>query len=191
MEPNETSIHVSSGNINVGDLETSETEDNIFDFLENQMDETKRLILAVLSFKDFNVKFVDKFLVSMDTQEQLELDVGVNKYSKFFVACYNRSYLTLNSENLILLRHSKDTADDVMIDTINENIEHQILSNSIRGAFDNPHAADRNGRLHLEGQWKRNIFTRLKKCFRIYAIFFEELASTYKELLFKGAATKE
>ena len=58
MEPNETSIHVSSRNINVGDLETSETGDNIFHFLENQIDETKRLILSVLSLKDFNVEFV-------------------------------------------------------------------------------------------------------------------------------------
>ena len=127
----------------------------------------------------------------MDTQEEWELDVGVNKYSKFLVACYNRSYLTLNSENLILLRHSKDTAGDVMIDTINENNDHPFLCYSIRGAFDNPQAADKNGRLHLEEQWIRNIFTRLSKCFRIYAIFFEELASTFKELLFKGAVTKE
>ena len=89
------------------------------------------------------------------------------------------------------MRHSKDTANDVMIDTMNENNWHQFLSDSIRGALYNPQAADENGRLHLEGQWIRNIFTRLSKCFRIYAIFFEELASTYKELLFKGAVTKE
>ena len=84
------------------------------------------------------------------------------------------------------MRHSKDTANDVMIDTMNENNWHQFLSDSNRGALYKPHAADENGRLHLEGQW-----IRLNKCFRIYAIFFEELASTYKELLFKGAVTKE
>ena len=61
------------------------------------------------------------------------------------------------------------------------------MSDSIRGALDNPQALDEHGRLHLEGQWIRNIFTRLNKCLRIYAMFFEELVSTYKKLLFSGA----
>ena len=104
MEANQISIHVSSGNIYVGDLKTGETGDIIFDFLENQIDETKKLILTVLRFKSSVTEFVDKFLVSMDTKEQWELDVAVNKYSTFLVACYNRSYHTLNGENPILLR---------------------------------------------------------------------------------------
>ena len=74
-----------------------------------------------------------------------------------------------------------------MIEIINENYWHQFLSDSIRSALDNPQTVDENGRLHLEVQWIRNIFTRLNKCFRIYAMFFEELASTYKEFLFSGA----
>ena len=45
------------------------------------MDKTKRLILTALRFKSFVAEFVDKFLVSVDTQEQWELDVAVNKYS--------------------------------------------------------------------------------------------------------------
>ena len=123
----------------------------------------------------------------MDTEEQWEVDVVVNKYCRFLVASYNRSYLSLNGENPILLRQSKATTDDVMTETMNENNWHNFLSDCIRGALDNSQAADENGLLHLEGQWIRNIFTRLNKCFRIYAMIFEELASTYKELLFSGA----
>ena len=67
----------------MGDLETVETGDIIFDFLENEMDEIKKLILTVLRFTRSVVKFVDEFLVSMDTEEQSELDVAANKYSKF------------------------------------------------------------------------------------------------------------
>ena len=171
MEANQISIHVRSGNIYVGDLETGGTGDSIFDFEENQMDETKKLILTVLRLKGSIAEFVDEFLVLMDTEEQWKLDAAVNRYFKFFVACYNRSYLTLNGENLILLRHSKATTDDVMIETMNENNWHQFLSDSIRHALDNPQAADENRRLHLEGQWIRNIFTRLNKYFRIYAVF--------------------
>ena len=74
-----------------------------------------------------------------------------------------------------------------MTETMNENNWHQFMSDSIRGALVNPQAADENGSLHLKGQWIRNIFTRFNKYFRIYALFFEELASTCKELLFSGA----
>ena len=74
-----------------------------------------------------------------------------------------------------------------MTETMNENNWHHFMSDSIRGALVNPQAADENGSLHLKGQWIRNIFTRFNKYFRIYALFFEELASTCKELLFSGA----
>ena len=177
METNQIYIHVSSGNIYVGGLETGETGNRFFDFLKNQIDETKKLILTVLMFKSSVVEFVDEFLVSMDTKEQWESHVTVKKYSTFLVLCYNRSYLTLGSENPIRLRH-KPTADDVLIETMNENNWHQFLSDSIRSALDNPQVVDKNKRLHLQGQWIRNVFTRLNKCFRIYAVFFEELAST-------------
>ena len=177
METNQIYIHVSSGNIYVGGLETGETGNRFFDFLKNQIDETKKLILTVLMFKSSVVEFVDEFLVSMDTKEQWESLVTVKKYSTFLVLCYNRSYLTLDSENPIRLRH-KPTADDVLIETMNENNWHQFLSDSIRSALDNPQVVDKNKRLHLQGQWIRNVFTRLNKCFRIYAVFFEELAST-------------
>ena len=84
------------------------------------------------------------------------------------------------------MRHRKSTIDDVMIETMNENNWHRFLSDSIRGALDNPQAADENGCLHLVGQWIKNIFTTNIFSFRIYAMFFQELASTYKELLFSG-----
>ena len=83
MEASQNSIHVSNWNIYVGDVETVETGDIIFDFLENEMDEIKKLILTVLRFTRSVVEFVDEFLVSMDTEEQWELDVAANKYSKF------------------------------------------------------------------------------------------------------------
>ena len=54
----------------MGDVETVETGDIIFDFLENEMDEIKKLILTVLRFTRSVVEFVDEFLVSMDTEEQ-------------------------------------------------------------------------------------------------------------------------
>ena len=60
-------------------LETGEIGDSILDFLENQMDKTKKLILIVLRFKGLVTEFVDKFLISIDTKERWELDVAVNK----------------------------------------------------------------------------------------------------------------
>ena len=74
MEADQISIHVG-----IGDPETSETGESILDFLENQMDKTKKLILIVLTFKGSVAEFVDKFLISIDTKERWELDVAVNK----------------------------------------------------------------------------------------------------------------
>ena len=118
---NEISIHVNSSNIYVGDLENGEMRDSIYGFLQNQVDETKILILTGLRFKGAIGEFVDGFLVLMDTERQWELDVAINKYFKFLVACYNRSYRTFNNENPVLLRYSKAAADNLMIETMNEN----------------------------------------------------------------------
>ena len=74
MEADQISIHVG-----IGDPETGETGESILDFLENQMDKTKKLILIVLMFKGSVAEFVDKFLISIDTKERWELDVAVNK----------------------------------------------------------------------------------------------------------------
>ena len=74
MEADQISIHVG-----IGDPETGETGESILDFLENQMDKTKKLILIVLTFKGSVAEFVDKFLISIDTKERWELDVAVNK----------------------------------------------------------------------------------------------------------------
>ena len=51
-------------------LETGEIGDSILDFLENQMDKTKKLILIVLRFKGLVAEFVDKFLIPIDTKER-------------------------------------------------------------------------------------------------------------------------
>ena len=65
MEADQISIHVG-----IGDPETGETGESILDFLENQMDKTKKLILIVLTFKGSVAEFVDKFLISIDTKER-------------------------------------------------------------------------------------------------------------------------
>ena len=84
METNQIYIHVSSGNIYVGGLETGETGNRFFDSLKNQIDETKKLILTVLMFKSSVVEFVDEFLVSMDTKEQWESHVTVKNILRFW-----------------------------------------------------------------------------------------------------------
>ena len=121
--------------------------------------------VTVLRFKGTIGEFVDDFLVLMDTEEQWDLDVAVNKYPKFLVACYNRLYHTLNGENPIPSRHSKATTGDLMVKHMSENNWHQFLSDFIRGALDNPQAADQNGHLNIDVQWIRNIFRRLHNCF--------------------------
>lgn len=159
----------------MGDVDTSES---IYNFLENQVDESKKLVSSVLRFKGTIGEFVDDFLESFDSEEQSELHVAINKYSKFLVATYTRGFHAMSDEDPILIRHSKAPTDDVMIQTMNENNWHEFLSDSISGALENSQAANRKGRISKEGQWIRNIFRRLNKYFRVYSMLFEELAAT-------------
>lgn len=84
----------------------------------------------------------------------------------------------MSDEDPIFIRHSKAPTDDVMIQTMNENNWHEVLSDSISGALENSQVANKKGRISKEGQWIRNIFRRLNKYFRVYSMLFEELAVT-------------
>ena len=67
MEANHISVHILSGNISVGDVDTSES---IYNFLENQVDESKKLVSSVLRFEGTIGEFADDFLESFDSEEQ-------------------------------------------------------------------------------------------------------------------------
>ena len=59
MEENNISIHVNSGNFLVGETDVAES---MYDFLQLQMDETKKFIGTVLRYSGSLKGFTDKYL---------------------------------------------------------------------------------------------------------------------------------
>ena len=49
----------------------------------------------------------------IDTEEQWELKIGADVYSKFFVVCYNRS---IGSVSPIYLKHTGVHKDDITLE---------------------------------------------------------------------------
>ena len=79
------------------------TDENFCQFLELQMDDDKKTIETALKYSGPLRGFLTKYLASeIGTEEQWELDAGAFGYSKFLVAAYNASYLTLNEKDPIL-----------------------------------------------------------------------------------------
>ena len=101
MKDNEITIHVDTGNIL---LDGEGTDENFYQFLKLQMDNDKRTIETALRYSGPLRGFLNNYLASeIGTEEQCELDAGGFVYSKFFVAAYNASYLTLNGKDSDML----------------------------------------------------------------------------------------
>ena len=133
MGANQISIPIESGNVMVGETDTGE---GLYNFLALQIDENKKLISVVIRYSDILTKFIDELLPSIkDSEEQLELDINVFKYLKYFVASYNSEYLTLSGQDQIRVRHSKGSREDLLTETMNENSWQEFLYDSIRGSL--------------------------------------------------------
>ena len=151
MKDNEITIHVDTGNIL---LDGEGTDENFYQFLKLQMDNDKKTIETALRYSGPLRGFLNNYLASeIGTEEQCELDAGGFVYSKFFVAAYNASYLTLNGKDLICCKHTRAMRDDVMLETLNENNWHEFLDSAIHGALTGARGDD--------NPWIKNIFTNL------------------------------
>ena len=169
MEDNEITIHVDTGYIL---LDGEGTDMNFYQFLELQMDNDKRTLETVLRYSGPLRGFLNKYLAcETGIEEQWEIHVGAFVYSRFFVAAYNASYLTLNGRDLIYCKHIRVMRDDVMLKTMNENNWHEFLDGAIHGALTGTSADD--------NPWIKNIFTNLNHCFSDYYHAFDNIARTY------------
>ena len=182
MEANQITIHIDIGNIIV---ENKDTNESIYDFLNLQMDESKKLIFSVRryagSLEDYKCQFIPSIV---DIEDEWELEIYVFAFMKFFVAQYNKQYL--HGEQPILLRHSAAVKDDVLIETMNENNWHQFPRDSIQGALERVAACDRGGTQDIENQWMTNIFNHLRISFIRFKNLLQEFAYYYRKLLFSS-----
>ena len=95
MEENHITTHAVSGEIIVRAFKTDE---NFYDFLRHQMDESKKTIETVIRYSGPIEGFVKNYLsAEIGTKEQWELDTGAFVYSKFFVANCKSSHMTFTA----------------------------------------------------------------------------------------------
>ena len=70
----------------------------MFDFLQLQMDQTKKLIRTVLKYSGSLKGFTDEYLnFNIGNEEKWEPDVDVFVFSKFNVANHNNEFLVMSS----------------------------------------------------------------------------------------------
>ena len=82
MEANQISIHIESGNVMVGEVDTVKVYTTEY--------KSKKWISTVITSLDTLKKFVDDFLPSIKvSEEEWELDISVFEHLKYFVASYN------------------------------------------------------------------------------------------------------
>ena len=88
-------------------LDGEGTDKNFYQFLQLQMDNDKRTIETALRHSGPLRDVLNNYLASeIGTEEQWELGACAFVYSKFFVAAYNASYLTLNKKYPIYCKHA-------------------------------------------------------------------------------------
>ena len=82
MEVNQISIHIKSGNVMVGEVDTVKVYKTKY--------KSTKWISTVITSLDTLKKFIDDFLPSIKvSEEEWELDINVFEHLKYFVASYN------------------------------------------------------------------------------------------------------
>ena len=115
MKNNKLKIHVHTGHIFHNNIDTNES---IFDFFENQEDETKQFL------EDFEFNITDsyddyfmKYLVNIKDGNDDKFDMLTNKNSKFFFY-YTNNYLRQINEQVKLIRHSVITNNETALEIL-------------------------------------------------------------------------
>ena len=115
MKNNNLKIHVDTGHIFHNNIDANES---IFDFFENQEDETKQFL------EDFEFNITDsyddyfmKYLVNIKDGNDDKFDMLTNKNSKFFFY-YTNNYLRQINEQVKLIRHSVITNNETALEIL-------------------------------------------------------------------------
>ena len=174
MKENKLKIHADLGEILENDRETGE---NFYEFLRFQLDESKKIIQAILQYSGSFEGFKDHLSNTIDTEEQWELDIGVFIYSKFFAACYNSS---IGSASPIYLKHTRAHKDDETLETVNMNNWHKFLDSSIRLALSMSDYKSDN-------KWIVNIGKKLRTTFRKYKNKLNDVAYEFYNYIRYGS----
>ena len=109
LEDNHLKIHIETGNIY---YKNEDTNESIFQFIENQQDSSKGIINYDLSFEGSYNDYYRWILNNFDSYKKTKLDLLTQKNTKYLVYRFNDT-LKSTGQPLIKIRHSK-VADDYL-----------------------------------------------------------------------------
>ena len=87
--------------------------ESIYDFLLRQQDETKKIIHATLTYKDFFSNYLRYFLDDIDAETVDKFHFFTNKNFKYLFYKFNDK--TFNGQNTVLVRHSKTVKTEIFM----------------------------------------------------------------------------
>ena len=102
------SIHIPTGDIFINN---QNTEESIYNFLDNQQDETKKDIPLDFSYDDNLNDYMTKYLPAINDYDEVKYDFLANKNSKFLFNLFNK-YRENRGRKKLPVKHSKVSADD-------------------------------------------------------------------------------
>ena len=101
------SIHIPTGDIFIN---SQNTEESIYSFLDNQQDETKKDIPLDFSYDDNLNDYMTKYLPAINDYDEVKYDFLANKNSKFLFNLFNK-YQENRGRKKLPVKHTKVSAD--------------------------------------------------------------------------------
>ena len=124
LEDNHLKIHIETGNIY---YKNEDTNESIFQFIENQQDSSKGIINYDLSFEGSYNDYYRWILNNFDSYKKTKLDLLTQKNTKYLVYRFNDT-LKSTGQPLIKIRHSKATDDYLQLKKFKIKIGKILLS---------------------------------------------------------------
>ena len=108
LERDGISIHVSSGDIYINNVNTGES---LYTFLTNQQDEIKKQIPLDFTYDDDYTDYMTKYLPAINEFNEVKHDFRTNKNSKFLFHLFNK-YQEDRGRSKYPIRHNTSTDDN-------------------------------------------------------------------------------
>ena len=107
-------IHVPTGDIFVNNQNMQES---LYNFLENQQDETKKDIPLHFSYDDDLNDYMTKYLPAINDYDEVKYDFLANKNSKFLFNLFNKNQ-EIKGKKKLPVKHTKVSDDDYALRTL-------------------------------------------------------------------------
>ena len=136
MKNNSLTLHIESGNIFYQNFNTNE---NFYNFLLAQQDETKAIVLKRISYHNSFERYSQNFLPSFSVDDVEKFDLCANKNSEYLFYKFNDKTDASGGERQIIW-HTAKVKDEVGMKKIEERDRQFLIEKIIHDVeFSNPY----------------------------------------------------